>query len=185
MLKHLSTRTRLLLAGFVAVVVAVTGWTTANASTSSVAPQPVRPTASSATLKMPSGKQGAALRKAFADMRKEKPVLFKGKTDAQLLALLNSHITGTKGTQGATGIHPLVSGWGTGTLWFTRWDVAWYATAGTAAVVALILATGPISVAIAYGIAGGLIATFWSAYWSGYCAWFTYRTPRSWGTYRC
>lgn len=77
-----------------------------------------------------------------------------------------------------------VSGIGSGTLWFSRSEMAWWATAGTAAVVAGLVAMGVPGITV-WGYAGTLIATFWTAYWSGYCAWFTYRGRISMGTYRC
>jgi hypothetical protein len=104
------------------------------------------------------------------------------RTDSEVIAVLQSHAHTGLAPVGA--MRASVSGVGTGTLWFSRSDVAWWATAGTAAVVALCVSLGLWSFE-AWPIAGALIGTFWTAWTSGQCAWFTYRKPRSWGTYRC
>jgi hypothetical protein len=112
------------------------------------------------------------------------------KSDAQVLGVLRSKVhlgnaAAPRSTRfGAGSVHQSVSGVGSGTLWFSRWEMAWWATAGTAAVVAGLVALGVPGITV-WGYAGALIATFWSAYWSGYCAWFTYRGRISTGTYRC
>ena len=70
------------------------------------------------------------------------------------------------------------------TMWFSKWEVALWATAGTAAVVALLVSGFGITTAAAWGMVGTLIGVFWSAVFWGRCAWVT-SSPFSAGTYRC
>jgi hypothetical protein len=70
------------------------------------------------------------------------------------------------------------------TLWFSKWTVALWATAGTAVVIAALVILGVPGLTAA-GAVWALIRTFWAAVDMGECAWFTYSSPRSWGTYHC
>lgn len=70
------------------------------------------------------------------------------------------------------------------TIWFNRVQVALWATAGTAVVIAALIALGAAFLVAAETVVG-LIGVFWGAVWANDCAWFTYRSPRSMGMYRC
>lgn len=70
------------------------------------------------------------------------------------------------------------------TIWFNRVQVALWATAGTAVVIAALIALGATFL-VAADTVMGLIALFWGAVWANECAWFTYSSPKSWGMYHC
>ena len=70
------------------------------------------------------------------------------------------------------------------TLWFNKADVVAWAVASTAIVLATLVYMG-VELEIAYEYIHLLFDVFWAATFGHRCAWFTYQSPRSLGTYSC
>lgn len=78
---------------------------------------------------------------------------------------------------------PALSYWNS-TFWFNHWDVAMMVGLSAAAIVALLLTTGPIGVGTAWAIVWGIISVITAAFFSGYCAYYVVPQRRG-GTYHC
>jgi hypothetical protein len=70
------------------------------------------------------------------------------------------------------------------TLWFNKGWVAALAVASTALIIASLVYVG-VELSIAYEFVHTLVDVLWDAVWGQRCAWFTYNSPRSLGTYSC
>lgn len=70
------------------------------------------------------------------------------------------------------------------TIWISKWTVALWAAAATAVVIAALVILGVPGLTAA-GAVWALIGVFWTAAAMRECAWFTYSSPRSMGTYSC
>jgi hypothetical protein len=70
------------------------------------------------------------------------------------------------------------------TLWFNKAQVVFWAVASTAVIIASLMYMG-VEVSIAYDFVHQLLDILWQGTFGHKCAWFTYNSPRSLGTYSC
>ena len=145
--------------------------------------------AQAATTKVHLTAEQKRMDKAIAVLRAKDPALAH-ESKAQLETMLNKLMDATTKSgevsylAGRVNPDNLPASRSGDTIWFNRWQVALWATAGTAVVIAALIALGAAFLVAAETVMG-LIALFWSAVWANECAWFTYGSPRSWGMYRC
>jgi hypothetical protein len=70
------------------------------------------------------------------------------------------------------------------TYWFGHWDVAMMTGLSAAAIVALLVSTGPITVGIAWTGVSIVMGAIYTAFFSGYCAYYVVPQHRA-GIYHC
>jgi hypothetical protein len=145
--------------------------------------------AQAATTKVHLTAEQKRMDKAIAVLRAKDPALAH-ESNAQLGAMLtklmdatikSGEVSHTTGRMSPDGLPASRSG---DTIWFNRVQVALWATAGTAVVIAALIALGAAFL-VAADTVMSLIGLFWAAVWANECAWFTYNSPRSWGMYHC
>lgn len=145
--------------------------------------------AQAATTKVHLTAEQQRMDKAIAVLRAKDPALAH-KSKAQLDTMLTKLMAATTksgevsylaGRMNPEGLPASRSG---DTIWFNRVQVALWATAGSAVVIAALIALGAAFLVAADTVVG-LISLFWAAVWANECAWFTYRSPRSMGMYHC
>ena len=145
--------------------------------------------AQAATTKVHLTAEQKRMDKAIAILRAKDPALAH-ESKAQLETMLTKLMDATTKSGGVTYLAERVRPEGLpasrsgDTIWFNRVQVALWATAGTAVVIAALIALGATFLVAADTVVG-LIGVFWGAVWAHECAWFTYRSPRSMGMYRC
>jgi len=157
---------------------------TANAVPASAATGPAIPNRSTSV-----SAEQKRMDQAIAVLRAKDPALAhesKAQLEAMLIKLMNATSESGEVSYPTGRMNPdtLPASSSGDTLWFNRWQVALWATAGTAAVIAGLIAFG-MTFLVAADTVMGLIDLFWAAVWANECAWFTYGNPKSWGMYNC